>query len=137
MFNPVLVRVQAEYNNVTTQNRNYPWYSDSSKTSLLVPSFNNQLSGWYCGATVRLAGIKNTFISNLELGGRVGAYAPPTYNGSPTTIVPWGENPEQQTTVCLTYWFTWKTPLNLAYDVLTQNNGPTITTYTARLIYFF
>ena len=144
LFSPVMVRVLAEYNSTMTQNKEYPWYSDSTKTTKLVPSFNNKLSGWFAGATVRLAGSDNAFLSNLELGGRIGAYTPPSYTAAVTTPVPfgvttapWGENPSTQTTVCLTYWFTWKTPFNLAYDVLKTTNGPTITTYTARFIYFF
>lgn len=137
LFNPVMVRVLAEYNNTTTQNYNYPWYTDTAKKNLLIPVFSNQLSGWFCGATVRLAGSTNTFLSNLELGGRLGAYTPPWYTVGPNTIAPWGQTPVQQTTVCLTYWFTWKTPLNLAYDLLTPATGPAITSYTARLIYFF
>jgi hypothetical protein len=136
MFNPIMVRVQAEYNQTMTKNQVYPW-KDTSATSLLVPSFNNQFSGWYAGATIRAAGVNNKFLSNLELGGRIGAYTPPQYTGASVTPAPWGENPEQQTTVCLTYWFTWKTPLNLAYDVLKTKDGSTLTTYTARLIYFF
>jgi hypothetical protein len=131
-----MLRVQAEYNSTTTQNKDYTW-KDTSNT-LIVPSFKNQLSGWFLGATVRASGSDNVFLSNLELGGRIGAYAPPTYSAASTpAIYPWGENPESQTTVCLTYWFTWKTPLNLAYDVLKTTNGPTITSYTARFIYFF
>jgi hypothetical protein len=137
LFNPLMVRVLAEYNNTSTQNFNYPWFSDSTKKNLLVPAFNNQLSGWFCGATVRLAGVNNRFVSNLELGGRIGAYTPPQYTVGPNTIAPWGQTPIQQTTICLTYWFTWKTPFNLAYDVLTPSTGPAITSYTARLIYFF
>ncbi len=137
LFSPIMVRVLTEYNSTKTQNFNYPWYSDITKTSLVVPSFNNQLSGWFCGATLRAAGSHNTFLSNLELGGRIGTYTPPTYIGAGSISAPWGENPTQQTTVCLTYWFTWKTPFNLAYDVLTPTNGPTVTMYTARLIYFF
>gem|GEM_PF-775819 len=137
-FNPITLRVQAEYNSTTTKNSNYPWYTDSSKTSLIVPSFNNQFSGWYLGATIRVSGSDNVFLSNLELGGRIGAYTPPKYTGaSSITPNPWGENPGQQTTVCLTYWFTWKTPLNLVYDMLNSTNGPTLTTYSARFIYFF
>ncbi len=138
LFNPVMVRVQAEYNYTKTQQFNYPWFSDSSKSTLLVPGFNNQLSGWYAGITVRPSGIDNEIIRNLELGARLGAYTPPGYIGATSnTPAPWGENAEQQTTICLTYWFTWKTPLNIAYDQLKMTNGPTITTYTARLIYFF
>lgn len=138
LFSPIMVRVLAEYNSTKTKNFNYPWYSDSAKTSLVVPAFNNQLSGWFVGATIRAAGSRNTFLSNLELGGRIGSYTPPKYIGAiSTTPAPWGENATQQTTVCLTYWFTWKTPFNLAYDVLKPVNGPSTTMLTARFIYFF
>ena len=147
VFSPIMVRVLAEYNSTTTKNYNYPWYSDSTKSSYLIPTFNNQFSGWFCGATVRASGSGHAFLSNLELGARVGGYTPPSYVNDKDKYTnypnqtglqsPWGENPETQTTVCLTYWLTWKTPLNIAYDVLKMSNGPTVTTYTARLIYFF
>jgi hypothetical protein len=138
VFNPIMIRVLAEWNSTKTQNFNYPWYVDSAKTIPVVPAFNNQLSGWFCGATVRASGSHNTFLSNLELGGRTSAYTPPKYIGATSnTPAPWGENAETQTTVCLTYWLTWKTPINVAYDVLKMTNGPTVTMYTARLIYFF
>ncbi len=137
MFSPLMVRVQAEYNSTMTQNKTYPWKSTTDSTKLLVPAFNNQQSGWFVGATLRLAGANNRVLSNFELGGRIGGYIPPQYTGLPTTPAVWGENPEQQTTVCLTYWFTWKTPLNFSYDVVKMTNGPTVTSYTARLIYFF
>ena len=145
VFNPIMVRVLAEYNNTKTDNFNL--YTDKADTALKIPAFNNQLSGWFCGATVRASGSHNTFLSNLELGARIGAYAPPKYlipqtvpgvvPGTNLMVSPWGENPEQQTTICLTYWFTWKTPLNFAYDILKQKDGPTVTTYTTRFIYFF
>lgn len=138
VFNPIMLRVQAEYNSTTTKNYNYPFVDTTSAHALIVPKFNNQLSGWFLGATLRASGLDNVFLSNLELGGRIGAYTPPAYSAASTPVIsPWGENPETQTTVCLTYWFTWKTPLNLAYDVLKTTNGPTITSYTARFIYFF
>jgi len=137
LFNPLLVRVQAEYNSTITQNKTYPWRSTADTTKLLVPAFNNQISGWFVGATLRLAGVKNTILSNFELGARVGGYTPPQYTSLPSTPAVWGENAEQQTTVCLTYWFTWKTPLNFAYDMLSTKGSPAITTYTARFIYFF
>ncbi len=136
LFSPIMVRVLAEYNSTTTQNYNYTWKSDS--TTLLIPKFNNTLSGWFAGATIRAASSRNIFLSSLELGGRIGAYTPPKYEAASTPLIsPWGENPETQTTVCLTYWFTGKTPLNIAYDVLKTKNGPTVTALTARLIYFF
>ena len=136
LFSPIMVRVLAEYNSTTTQNYNYTWKADS--TTLLIPKFNNTFSGWFVGATVRAASVRNTFLSSLELGGRIGAYTPPKYETTSTPLIsPWGENPETQSTVCLTYWFTWKTPFNIAYDVLKTKNGPTVTVLTARLIYFF
>src|ERR1035437_7886388 len=107
LFSPVMIRVLAEYNSTTTQNKDYPWFSDSAKTMRVVPSFNNHYSGWFAGATIRLAGSNSTFLSNLELGGRIGAYTPPNYTvaaATPapfgTTSAPWGEDASKQTTVC-------------------------------------
>jgi len=132
-FGPIMFRALAEYNSTMTSNYNYSWQSDS-----LVPAFDNKFSGWFFGATVRATGASG-FLKNLELGGRLGGYTPPKYNGAASTplVSPWGENPAKQTTVCLTYWLTWKTPINFAYDMIKTTDGPSISAYTARLIYFF
>jgi hypothetical protein len=139
VFDPIMVRVLAEYNNTSTQNQSYPYViADTSKApkSLVVPGFNNTLSGWFTGVTLRPSGLKNKFLSNLELAGRIGAYSPPKYNVA-SGNAPWGENTEKQTTICLTYWMTWKTPINVAYDVLNQTGGPSIKTIYTRIIFFF
>lgn len=135
VFQPVTLRVLAEYNKTITDNINYP-FTDSINTNI-VPNFNNQFSGWYAGATVRATGATNAFLNKLELGARIGAYSPPKYRDATFSDAPWGENAETQSTICLTYWFTWKTPLNVVYDILRQTNGPTIRTFQTRLIYFF
>jgi len=139
-FNPIMVRVLAEYDATMTQNYNYQHISttDTVSGSPLIPSFNNKLSGWFVGATVRASGSHITFLSNLELGCRIGAYNPPKYTDAVTyPDAPWGQNAAKQTTICLTYWATWKMPLNIAYDVLTQTNQPTIKTIYTRFIFFF
>jgi hypothetical protein len=128
VFNPIMVRLQGQYEHTQTQNFNL--YTDASETTLLVPQFNNVMSGWYLGATVRASGSENVFISNLELGGRIGTLTLPQN-------AMWGGNQMNQTTVCLTYWFTWKTPLNIAYDVYTQSGSPTQTALTIRGMWFF
>ncbi|MCB9287159.1 MAG: hypothetical protein H6560_07550 [Lewinellaceae bacterium] len=135
VFNPITLRVLAEYNYTTTDNFDYV-FTDSISTKAL-PGFKNEFSGWYAGVTVRPTGAQSGFLSNLELAGRIGAYAPPKYKNASLTDAPWGENAETQTTACLTYWFTWKTPLNFVYDVLKQTDGLTVKTVQARLIYFF
>jgi hypothetical protein len=127
VFNPIMVRVLAEYN--ATQTQNYDLYRDAAKTSL-VPGFDNKLNGWFVGATLKASGAKSQVLSNFELGGRVGAYTPPK-------DAMWGGTPVNQTTICLTYWFTWKTPLNLAYDIFTQAGQPTMTQVVARSVFFF
>ena len=124
-----MVRLQAEYNSTTTDNNNL---------NNLLPAFNNKFSGWYAGATLRASASSNEFLKNLELGARLGGYTPPqfTVQTMPKTS-PWLENDKTQTTVCLTYWFTWKVPLNIAYDVIKETDGATVKTFTTRLIYFF
>jgi hypothetical protein len=128
VFNPIMVRVLAEYNNTQTQNFNL--YTDKTKSILLVPQFNNILTGWFCGASLRATGIHNTVLSNFELGGRIGEYSPPKE-------ALWGGSTLHQTTICLTYWFTWKTPLNLAYDMYTQSGSPSQSAWVVRSIFFF
>jgi len=128
MFSPVMLRVQGQYEYTQTQNFNL--YTDATNTTLLFPQFNNQIKGWYGGATLRLSGIQNVFLSDLELGGRLGELVLPQN-------VMWGGNLMNQTTLCLTYWFTWKTPLNIAYDIYTQAGSPTQTAITVRGMWFF
>lgn len=128
IFSPVMLRVQGQYEYTQTQNFNL--YTDATNTTLLVPQFDNQYSGWYAGATLRLSGSHNVFLSNLELGGRLSNLTLPK-------DAMWGGNPVNQTTICLTYWFTWKTPLNIAYDIYTQSGSPTQTALSVRGMWFF
>lgn len=128
-FSPIMVRVQGQYEYSKTQSFNL--YKSPGSDTLLVPQFNNQTTGWYGGVTLRLSGSQNVFLSNLELGGRIGQLT------LPQNAI-WGANgPINQTTVCLTYWFTWKTPVNIAYDIYTQSGSPTQTVLTVRGMWFF
>jgi hypothetical protein len=127
-FNPLMIRLQGQYEYTKTQDFNL--YTNSSDTALLVPKFTNQMSGWYAGITFRLSGSQSIFLSNLELGGRLSQLTMPK-------DALWGGNPINQATVCLTYWFTWKTPLNIAYDVYTQSGSPNQTAVTVRGMWFF
>ncbi len=128
-FNPLMIRLQGQYEYTQTQNFNL--YTTSSDSTLLVPSFNNKYSGWYGGLTLRLSGSHNRFLSNLELGGRMGQLT------LPKNALWGGSNPINQTTVCLTFWYTWKTPINIAYDIYTQSGSPTQTALTVRGMWFF
>jgi len=128
VFSPVMVRVLAEYNQVSASKYNYIYYSDA--TTRTINAFDNNLSGWFAGATFRASGADNRFLSNLELGGRYGGYTPPK-------DASWGGQPMTQTTICLTYWFSFHVPLFLAYDVVTQPGSPTVTTFTAMIRHQF
>ncbi|HVA97881.1 MAG TPA: hypothetical protein VNG53_03220 [Bacteroidia bacterium] len=128
VFNPIMVRVIGQYEN--TQTQNYNLYTNETKTTLLVPSFNNQLSGWYAGMTFRASGSQSIFLSNLELGGRLGSLSLPN-------DAIWGGKPINQTTLCLTYWLTWKAPINIAYDIYTQAGSPNQNVITVRGMWYF
>lgn len=128
VFNPIMIRVQGQYE--YTQTENFSLYTDITQATLLFPQFNNQISGWYCGATLRASGSQSVFLSNLEIGGRLGTLTPPKN-------ALWGGNQTSQATVCLTYWFTWKTPINIAYDVYTQSGNPNQNIITVRGMWFF
>jgi len=129
VFNPLMIRILGQYEYSQTQDFNL--YTSSSSDTLLVPAFDNKTSGWYGGLTLRLSGSHNTFLSNLELGGRLGQLTLPK-------AALWGSpNPLNQTTVCLTYWYTWKTPINVSYDIYTQTGSPTQTAITVRGMWFF
>lgn len=129
IFNPLMIRLQGQYE--YSQTEGYNLYTNTSDTAILVPTFTNQMSGWFGGLTFRLSGSSNTFVSNLELAGRFGQLTLPKG-------VAWGStHPENQTTICLTYWFTWKTPLNLVYDIYTQSGSPTQSVFTVRGMWFF
>jgi len=128
VFNPIMVRVQGQYE--YSQTDNYTVYTDATQTTPLFPSFNNQISGWYAGITLRPSGSQKVWLSNLELGGRLGGLTPPAN-------AMWGGQPTSQTTICLTYWFTWKTPLNIAYDIYTQSGSPNVSVFSVRGMWFF
>jgi len=128
VFNPIMVRLQGQYEH--TQTDNFNLYTNSADTAMLFKSFDNQISGWYLGLTLRPSGSQKQFISNLELGARIGALTPPA-------DALWGGNPMNQTTICLTYWFTWKTPLNIAYDIYTQSGSPNVSVFSVRGMWFF
>ena len=129
VFSPWMLRVLAEYN--STQTDKHLVYSDpSSTTPLAYSNFNNQLSGWFVGSTLRASGSENEYFSKLEFGARYGSYSPPN-----NANVAWGGDPINQTTFVLTYWFSWKTPLNIAYDI--QRGAVNQDVITVRTIYFF
>jgi len=126
-FNPLMVRLQGQYEYTQTKS----FSLDSTATTPYVASFKNQMSGWYAGITLRLSGSDSRFLSNLEMGGRLGQL---TY---PKDAL-WGAaNPWNQTTVCLTYWYTWKTPINIAYDIISQSGSPTQASIVVRGMWFF
>jgi hypothetical protein len=122
-----MVRLQGQYEYSQTQGKNI--YSNSSDTSILYPKFNDIESGAFLGATIRLSGSSSTFLSILELGGRIGQLTPPKN-------ALWGGESTNQTTVCLTYWFTWKAPLSIAYDIY-YNSGIQTNIWTVRGMWFF
>jgi hypothetical protein len=139
VFNPIMVRVQAQYENTVIQDFNqYTKAGDTASTTLTT--FDNRTSGWYAGLTLRASGSHKVFLSNLELGGRIGELTVPQNN-------PWGSGNISQTTICLTYWLTWKTPINISYDIYTpasipQSSGPnlnlpTLSSLSVRGMWFF
>jgi len=128
VFSPIMLRLQGQYEYTKTDNFNL--YTNSSDTALLFPKFDNVQSGWYAGLTLRLSGASSPFLSNLELGGRLSQLTLPAE-------ALWGGKPMIQATICLTYWFTWKTPLNISYDVYTQSGSPTQTAINVRGMWFF
>ena len=129
VLNPFTIRVVGQYDATSTQS--YTVFSTIGD-NVLVPSFTNNSTGWYLGATLRASGIENEFVNHLELGGRYSQLTLPSGAA-------WGSNGNalNQTTLCLTYWLTWKTPINLVYDVYTQSNAPTQKICTVRGMWFF
>ena len=115
VFNPIMVRVIAEYDMISADKANYTILNAAGGDSSYT--YKNQQNGWFAGATLRASGSKNNFIKNLEVAGRVGAYNPPK-------DALWGGNPTTQTTFCLTEYVKWDIPLSLEYDVLKQAGSP-------------
>jgi len=107
-FNPILIRIMGQYENTKTQNANY--FQESTSTFY---TFNNEGNTWYMAGTLRPSGSGNKFISNLELGVRYTKYTPPI-------DAVWGGDPANQTSLDLTYWFTWDNPINLTYDIINE-----------------
>jgi hypothetical protein len=127
-FNSIMFRAIAEYNQIQVQNTNYTILDPTEVNRYSTYTFNNLQTGWFAGITLRDIGAEKTFIKNLELAGRLGAYNAPaqnTSNGTAPNGALWGANQLNQGTLTLTYWLTWCIPVNLEYDVLTQNGSPT------------
>lgn len=130
VFNPLMIRLQGQYE--MSQTQSFALHSPVVTDSVIVPSFTNQTTGWYGGITFRLSGSKHKFLQNLELGGRYGQLTLPQ-----DVNCLWTQKPISQATVCLTYWFTWKTPINIAYDMYTQSGAPNQSVFTVRGMWFF
>jgi len=125
-FGPLMFRAIGEYNQTQVENTSYTYLDPvNGKTTT---SFNNLQSGWFGGITLRDIGAEKTFVRSLELAARLGAYTSPT-------AAPWGAPQINQTTVTLTYWFTWCIPLNLEYDVLTQSGTANKNVFST-IVYF-
>jgi hypothetical protein len=127
IFNPIMVRVIAEYDMTQTKNINYP-QSDSTIKSPY--KFDNKLSGWFAGITVRPTGSKIKVIKNMEAAARIGAFMPPA-------DALWGGKPTQHTTFTLTQYLTWDIPLSLEYDILKQEGSPDKNVFSATIFFRF
>jgi hypothetical protein len=129
-FGKLMIRAQGQYE--MNQTQSYNLYRPGTNNDSILPGsgFTNQMTGWYGGLTFRLAGSQNMFLSNLELGARISSLTPPVN-------ALWGGQPINQYTICLTYWFTWKIPINIAYDMYKQNGAPDMSTITVRGMWFF
>ena len=128
LFNPLMVRVIAEYDKIQVGNANY--YNPDTSLKNHSYTFTNAQNGWFAGATLRAAGSRRSFLKNLELGGRLGAYTPPTG-------ALWGSTPISQTTVSLTEYVKWDIPVTLEYDILTQSGAPKQNILSAIIFYRF
>ena len=124
IFSPILVRIMGQYEETKTSNISYA-VSDSGSTT-----FNNQGNSWYVAGTIRPTGSSSKVISNLELGARYVKYSPPAG-------APWGGPPETQTTINLTYYFSWDCPVNLSYDLYDNGADPSTTAFTLRAVQRF
>lgn len=128
MFNPIMVRVIAEYDKIQVGNANY--YNPDPTVTNHIYTFSNMQNGWFAGATIKPSGSRRQFIKSLELAGRIGAYNPPSG-------ALWGSNPINQTTVTLTEYVKWDIPISLEYDILTQNGAPTQNILSAIVFFRF
>lgn len=137
VFNPIMLRVMAEYNATQVSNYNYFYDLHAQLPTATNLSYQNQWNGWYAGATVRASGSSSDLWRNLELGVRLSQFTAPL--GAPWVGTASGQTLKQQnqTTVCLTYWFTWKHPLNVVWDQFSGGNVPLTNMYTVRSIFFF
>jgi len=128
VFNPVMVRVIAEYDMIEASNANYTIPSSTGTDSSYT--YKNKQNGWFSGATLRATGSKNNFIKNMEIAGRLGAYNPPQN-------ALWGGNQTTQTTFCVTEYLKWDLPLSLEYDVLKQAGSPDTKIFSAIAFFRF
>ncbi len=126
LFNPMMVRVIAEYNQINTGDASY-----MDPETHQYYTFKNQETGWFAGATVRAAGSHSWLLKNMEFAGRVGAYTPPKSGAL------WGGTPTNQTTFCLTEYLKWDIPLSFEYDIITQSGAPTQKIFSSIIFFRF
>lgn len=127
-FNPIMVRLIAEYDMVSTTKVNYTNPDTTVKQHSYT--FDNNQNGWFAGATLRATGSKNTFVKNLEIAGRVGQYNPPK-------DALWGGNTTNQLTFAATEYIKWDIPVTFEYDIIKQNGSPTQNIFSTIVFFRF
>ncbi len=136
LFHPIMIRAIGQYDGIQTSKYNY--HIQTSDTTSTPFTFNNNYNGWFYGMTIRDAGSNKIFLRRLELAARIGAMNPPSgapWGGNP--FIPGNNNTIDQTTITLTYWINWDIPLNLEYDILTQNGASNRNIFTTTIFYRF
>jgi hypothetical protein len=103
--------IKGQLNHVAVSNANY---KDASGLDF---TFDNKSSAYYMQLALRPAFIKNKFIKNLELAGRLSTLKFPENS-------PWSAN-VIQSGIGLNYWFTWNSVVKLDYLINKNKGGET------------
>ena len=102
LFNPILLNIKGQYNNIHIDNQNYVNPNDSSSYS-----FDNNSSSGFAQISIRASGSRNKLIKNLEAAFRLG-------NFTTTKNSLWGQK-SNLVEAGLLYWLNWRTVLKFGY----------------------
>lgn len=109
LFNPILVNIKGQYNNVFVTNQNYLNTNDSS-----LYTFNNRTTTGFGQISLRPTGASSKFVKNLEIAYRYSNFIAPSASL-------WGQKNNISEAAFL-YWLTWRTVVKCAYQWNNSNS---------------
>jgi hypothetical protein len=108
---PLQINVKSQYNWVNISNQSYVNPTDST----LRYTFTNQSLSGYEQLSLRLIGVQNQVVKNIELAFRYGMYNTPANSN-------WGSK-STQLDLGINYWINWRTVVRATYEIIETNSA--------------